>query len=198
MDLKAMAAKLGLPEDADEDTILAKLDEVNAEREELKAKAEAKPEDDERLKTLAASAAKGEEAAKKLHEMSRDTLLAKAVEDGKILPVQKDAYAAMYDADPEKVTALLDATPAKSFTAKGGDGSTKTIVGGAQTSEDVPVNATEYRDENGATIATVADGDWLHIRACEILKEAGKSDKDYAAYADAVAQAQDEALTKVA
>lgn len=163
---------LGLDEKSDLAAVVAAIAAKTEETEQAKADAEKvtaqlavrpdlKPDD---LKSLIASAAKGEQAAKELHDMRRDALLSAAVTAGKILPVQKAGFATMYDLDPEGVTKLVDETPEKSFAAKGsGDGAAddpnivKTMVSAG---EELPV------DEETAT---------LHAKAIQVLAKAGKS-----------------------
>jgi phage I-like protein len=98
MELKDIALSLNLAEDADADAIKAALEAKNAETTKLSEEVEklksdlaaAYATDDETMKKLAESAAKGELALKKLHDVERDSLLAGAVEKGKILPAQTE------------------------------------------------------------------------------------------------------------
>jgi phage I-like protein len=182
--LKLIAAALGLPEDADEATITAKAAEV-------KATAEKAPGDDvvvldkDTVTKLTASAAKGEQAAKEIHDMKREQLLTAAVETGKILPVQRDAFASMYDVDADNVKALLDATPEKSFSAaKGGD------AGAPETADEKAVARVQRQfASDGLADRAPVDQAQLHLKAMEIL---GKTDYSPAEYVAAVTRAQDD------
>lgn len=150
--LITLKKSLGLPDEADEATVTAALaakDEqiaaLEAEKLEL-SKRPALAESD--LKTLIASAAKGEQAAKDLHDMRREAILSEAVAKGKILPVQRDAFATMFDSDAENIVKLLDATPEKSFSAKG--------TGGAGDDEPT-VDATDYKGLQEDEVLILAD-----------------------------------------
>lgn len=185
-DLKAVAGALQLSDDADEATVLAAI-KANADKAAKTDDLEAKVADLEKqavpadtLATLTASAAKGEEAAKRLHEMERDTLLASAVDQGKILPVQKDAFVAMFDANPQHVRDLLEATPAKSYAAKGnGNSAPDGVVVAASTRGEF---ASEWKvDEESLT---------LHAKATALLAADGKHTPTEDEYLAAVARAQ--------
>lgn len=169
--MTAIAKALGLDENADETTITAalaaqreELEQAKADVEKITAQLAARPDlkpDD--LKSLIASAAKGEQAATELHDMKREALLKEAVIAGKILPVQKDAFASMYNADPKGVTALIEATPEKSFDAKGSG-----ATGGAADAPTTMVAGGEELPVKGDT----AD---LHAKAVAVLAAKGKS-----------------------
>lgn len=168
-DLATIAKSLGLAEDATPEVITAavaakdeELAAAQAAKDEAERKLQTRPDiADEQLKALIASAAKGEQAAKQLHDMQRDSLLDDAVRTGKILPVQKDGYAAMYDVDPENVTALIKATPERSFDAKGSGGS-------GQAGDTVTTMRSDGSD------LPVADGD-LHSKTVALLIADGKN-----------------------
>lgn len=122
--MKGLAEVYGLKADASEDEILAaaqayrqKATELETENGTLKAQVAAAPAPipADTLATLAASAAKGEAAAKKLHENEREALIAAAVREGKILASQKPAYAALFDTNPEETTKMVEALAANAF-----------------------------------------------------------------------------------
>lgn len=187
----AVLKLLGLPEDADEKALLeaitnlnekaTKSDDLQEQVTKLSGQAEL---DDEGLKKLIADAQKGVTAAKELHDMKRDTLLAKAVEDGKILPVQKESLANLFDLDPEGITKYLDATPAKSFSE----------IGSGETGEkdDTDVKSLRARFESEEADDIDEDSLRLHAKAESILKEKGKLPGQYTAdeYMTAVAEAR--------
>lgn len=187
---------LGLAEDADEDAVLTAVQAAkeNADKvaalEEQVAELSKRPDvNDDTLKTLTAQAAQGAEAAKKLHDLERDTLLGKAVEDGKILPAQKDAYASMYDADAENVQKLLEATPARSFSPVGTGGE------GPEGEEALKIEAA--RKENTQTLAGKTyepdeESLKLDVRAKALLAEQGKNDPSDEDYIQALEQAERE------
>jgi hypothetical protein len=121
----SLRQRLGIAdENADESTILAALDEALAERAEPPQPQDVKntavlPKDAPQDLAVAARAAgavvvdqgvwdetqrqieEGRAAGRKLREQERDQILAKAVEDGRIPPVNKDYWANLYDRDPK-------------------------------------------------------------------------------------------------
>lgn len=122
MDLKVLAAKVGLGEDATEDQVMAKLDELNKPEEKPEEKPEVKPEaKTETPETIAAS--KNDKAeitalsARVLEfetrEAQRDAsdLVEAAITEGKILPAQRETSLnfALRDADGFK--AFVKAQP---------------------------------------------------------------------------------------
>lgn len=187
-DLKAVAGALSLSEDADEATILAAIT-TNAEAAARVPDLETQVKDlgekvlpQDVIARLTASAAKGEDAARKLHDLERNTLLDEAVRDGKILPVQKDSFVAMFDTNPEQVKELLDATPAKSFAEKGSGGEGP-VTPAAKGSFKSNVDGTEYEADDASLE--------LHEKAVAVLAADGKGDR-YTEddYVRAVARAQ--------
>lgn len=161
-DLKVIAVSLGLAEDADEESVTAAVTALKEKAE----KAEKAPDEDA-LKVLTAQAAKGEKALERLHEMERDQFLSEAVRVGKIDPAAKEAYGALYDSDADKVKALIEALPEKSFKAKGSDapGSTDDALSGP-----MRISGTEYPvDEERAR---------LHTGALKVLAAKNKSMSD--------------------
>jgi len=188
--LKAVAVEAGLADDASEDDILDAVKALKVKAETPKGEGDGDGEsvrlDRETVAKLTASAAKGEEAAKKLHDLERDTLLAKAVEEGKILPVQKDAYATMFDVDTESVKALLEATPARSFAARG-SGET----GGEGDEDEAAVKAVAARVSRGSDAKDGREiiGADIVVEAEKILAAGGKTEPTEEEYATALAQA---------
>ena len=109
-----LRSKLSLPEDADETTILAMVDEVvdKATAPAPKAK-EAVPEGMTLIETgvlaeLKAGAAAGQAAGKQLAEQKRDQAIEAAIKAGKTTPARREHWAKSWDADPEGTKQLLD------------------------------------------------------------------------------------------
>jgi len=191
--LKAVAAELGLADDSTDEQVIEAVKAVKVKAESEPASPDDGNDDGESVRLdrdtvakLTASAAKGEEAAKKLHDLERETFLAKAIEEGKILPVQKDAYATMFDVDAENVKALLEVTPARSFNEIGhGDA-------GEEDADLEKVRARlSYRSSAGEFEAD-DESLKLHAAAEKILAEAGKKSGRYteAEYREALFEAR--------
>ena len=185
--MKGLAEVYGLKADASEDEILAaaqahreKATELETENTELKGKTVVEPDTLEQLK---ASAAKGEIAARKLHDSEQEHLLTAAVSEGKLLPTQKTAYAALFDIDPEGTTKMIGELAASAFpTSPIGHGNRDVITdedGGRVEVMRATVDGNEYE----------ADTDSARIdhEARRILTAAGKltySADEYFAAAD--------------
>jgi ATP-dependent protease ClpP protease subunit len=114
--LTTMRTQLGLPETADEATIVSALAEALEERAEDPAPATvataAPPAgmsiiSDDVLTELRTSAAEGAAARKQQREETRDREIAAAVSAGKIAKRQEDHFAKLYDKDPAGTSALL-------------------------------------------------------------------------------------------
>jgi phage I-like protein len=125
------------------------------------------------------------DTAAKQHERDREDLLAKGVEQGRILPVHKDALRAVFDATTdgaEKVRAIIEAAPQNFF----GE-----IGHGGPGPDDAP-EMRQYEDKRGNRIAAVADPEWLDKKAQAILAETGKTLKTATAaeYVEALNKAQ--------
>lgn len=182
-DLKAIAVALGLPEDADEDTITAAADTLVRARHAAEAiAAEGVVITHEKLAELEASAVRGDSADKELKAMRISGLLDQAVRDGKIVPAQKESLTAWGTADYDALAAHIATTPEHSFklTAVGnddGDG------GDGVTAE----QAAEYTD---GKVTVDADSLKLHNEAVAILTAAGKTDYTDGEYADALVTAE--------
>jgi phage I-like protein len=186
----AVLKALGLKEDASSEEIVLAVTELKEKvavtesfdkgvLEQLARTTAAELEKDRELAKLQ------RDTAKKQHERDREDLLAKAVEQGRILPVHKDALRAVYDSTsdgPEKVTAIIEASPMRTWNEQGG---------GGEGSDDRP-EVREIRDKRGNLVATVIDDEWLDKKAKAILAEAGKPFTKASAdeYADALAQAR--------
>lgn len=196
MDLIALAKSLGLPEDADEPTIMTaaqaahekatKTDELTAENATLKAAADAKPDAD-RVAKLEADLA-SERTLRLVGE--RDTLLKAAVASAKIDPSEKEPLVEAFGGDKptaDQVAALakiLDARPTRSLRpvghAGGGDAPAQAI-GGSEFAYTVGGKEVTVDDESLA----------VHAKAEEILAAAGKPAGVYTEdeYVAALAQA---------
>jgi phage I-like protein len=191
MDLKVIAKSLGLNEDASEEEVTAALAaqaEKAAEADELKVRLEEQGDESELAKAQARIAAL--ETSRRESEIN--AILATAVSERKILPVQKDglkATAMLGDAAFENVKATLDATPKGTFNTRGGDGSTKD-----ETVDDAVVVEARERFAPKDDDADVPDEQLkAHVRAEAILAEKGKGDSySTAEYVVAYAQAERE------
>lgn len=186
MDTKTLAAALKLADDADDAAILAGIKQLqetvetttglSAEAlEKFQALAIRGVEADRQLAELKA------QAEKRLHESERDALLAKAVEEGRILPVHKEPLAAMYDLDPAACKAMVEASPKRAFREVGSN-------------EPGPGDRPAPRvmtDKVGNVIAAVEDPDWLDNQAQAILRAKGKTLRN--ATPDEYAEALEEA-----
>ncbi len=184
------AVALGLSADADEAAILAAIQEQKQKADKATT-IETRLGGDLDVEKLVASAAKGEQAAKELHDMRRDTLLSDAVRDGKILPVQKDHYAAMYDASPDAVAKLLDATPAKTFKPTGSGSGTDDGAGDGLT--EIPASVRSrfaYSDDDTSRVTLDEDSARLHVAAEKILADQGKRRYTEDEYLAAIDQAR--------
>lgn len=118
--LTTMRTQLGLPETADETTIVAAMSEALEERAEAPAPvapAASVPEgmvlmSNDILTELRASAAQGVEARAQQRTEQRERVLDAAVQAGKIAVRQRDDFAKLYDADAAGTTSLLDSLAA--------------------------------------------------------------------------------------
>jgi hypothetical protein len=186
MDLKVIAKSLGLNEDASEEEVTAALAaqaEKAAEADELKVKLDAEQGDESELAKAQARIAALETSRR---ESEIDAILATAVSERKILPVQKDglkATAMLGDAAFENVKATLDATPKGTFNTRGGDGSTKDETVDDGVVVEARAAAKDFRSEQ----ADVDDESLsIHVKAMKHLEEKGVTDPSEAQYASAV------------
>ncbi|MEU8040876.1 phage protease [Streptosporangium sp. NPDC049078] len=113
---EGLRERLSLPADADEATILAKLDETIAELTDPAKSAEpvaaAIPDgavlvDSERLAQLERQAAEGVAARAQQRTEARDRALDDAVKAGKFPPARREHYAKAWEADPDGTKQLL-------------------------------------------------------------------------------------------
>lgn len=193
MELKVLAAALGLAEDATEDEIKAaaeaakteseKLATVQKELDELKATAGDKTEL-EQLRT-----AVEEQKTLRLTDR-RDMILAKAVEDRRIDPAQSTVLAEQFGTNVDGLEKMVAMFEAKPRTARGSGGDAPTLEGVKET--DVALAADQFEYDNGSRTVTAADGQLeLHVMAEKILADRGKHAGSYtpdeylAAYAEA-------------
>lgn len=134
MDLKEIRERLGLPEDASDEDILAALPERSEESESEEAPSEESGEEsgdeqpsaeEEAAEPVAASApgtvtmdaaevaqlkaqaAAGASAAERQAREDRDRLIEAAVSDGKFPPARKEHWQKLYDKDPEGTKAAI-------------------------------------------------------------------------------------------
>jgi phage I-like protein len=188
----ALIASLGLPKDATDEQITAKLAEVkaNADKAEeletevttLKAAAEATPTDEEERKKLLEDAKAGVDAKEELRVMKRDTLISSAIAARKIDPAEKEKYVSLYDAAPDATTELIASLKEGKLGAIGsehdapGEGGSQPLAASAGSNGDaltgthipksVMIAGTEHDvDEESAKI---------HVAALALLDEAGK------------------------
>lgn len=117
--LTTMRQELGLPEDADEATIVAALSEALAEQaEETTSSTAATPPEgmvlveSDVLDDLRSAAAMGKEARTQQLNEKRDRTIAQAIADGKITPARREHWAMQWDADPEGAEQTLNALAA--------------------------------------------------------------------------------------
>lgn len=153
--------KLGLAADADDASVLQAIT-TPAEQKTLDAMAKDEGKvvlDAEAFGKLTADATAGADAAKSLAEMRFDTAWTTALDAGKVVPAQKDAFKEQYDALPDSTLTILDALqPAVNVkprgTTTGGSGSGE----GPQVAEHVLSEAGDNPvDPMRAAIATRAD-----------------------------------------
>ena len=181
--LKAVAAELGLADDATDTQVL----------DAVKATKAAKPADDavildkSTVEQLTASAKKGEQAHAELATLKVKTLLDEAVRDFKILPAQRAAYEAMCDADFDGIRELLEATPkdALKVAARGAGGAGR--EDGEPSSDEIEAVRARFSGENADEIDD--DQARIHLKAVELI---GKPDYTATEYATAFAAASRE------
>lgn len=146
VDLAELRKKLALPDDADEATVKAKLDEALEAKDpeaepapdeppaenEPPEKDEGQPEgvaagklpegvvaiDKEQLEELKAQASAGAEARENQRVEERDRFLVDAIKAGKFPPSRKTHYAAMFDKDPEGTKEFVDGLEAGTIPVK--------------------------------------------------------------------------------
>lgn len=110
---KGLRERLGLAEDADDDTVNAKVDELL----ELATKPEPAPEpvpegsvlvNASALEELKIAASAGQEARKVQLLQERDETIGRAIKAGKIAPARREHWATNWDNDPEGVKAAIE------------------------------------------------------------------------------------------
>jgi ATP-dependent protease ClpP protease subunit len=122
----SMRQQLGLPEDADEATILAALDEALAERaDETPVAASTIPAGhvvipEARLRDLEIGASAGTRAAETLHNQERSAFLESV--KAKYAPTNRAAWEAEYDRDPEGTRKHFESAPVIVNLVEGGHG----------------------------------------------------------------------------
>lgn len=112
---KGLRERLGLPEDADDDVVNAKVDELlelATKPEPPKAEPPAVPAgsvviNSDALEELKIAASAGQEARKVQLLQERDETIGRAIKAGKIAPARKDHWATNWDKDPEGVKAAI-------------------------------------------------------------------------------------------
>lgn len=129
VDPKKLAEALGLPEDATEETILARVSALTPDPDAVVLT----KDEHTRLLTEAGQSRADAEAARVL---ARDAVIEKAISDGKILPAMRSVFLTAYDADPAETTKNLAAMkPLDLFKAHG-------QAGEDQNGEEIPEDAT--------------------------------------------------------
>jgi len=117
---EGLAERLGIPADADDETVLSALDEALAERaadkEEGQRPAATLPDgvvaiDAATLDELRAAAQRGTEARAQQERDGRISAVDNAVRTGRISPAQRDAWLNRLEADPSEVTVLDNLAP---------------------------------------------------------------------------------------
>lgn len=164
--MKEIALKLGLAEDADEATILAKLDAAPPKPEPTRSAEDLAKEEgkilltSEQYASLSQNASEGAAAAKQLATMTFESKFATCLSDGKVLPAQKEVFVTMYDVNPETTLKLMESLqPVVNTTPTGAGGSGS-----------VGLSADIERDREGF-IAPDADRIRLHERALALETE---------------------------
>lgn len=118
--LAALRTKLGITdESADDETILAALDEALAEQVTGEPKADEPPKvvipdgmvlvDGEVLGELQTAAARGVEAHERFVRQDRDSTIAAAIRDGRITRASKDKWSSRWDSEPADTAEVLAA-----------------------------------------------------------------------------------------
>lgn len=120
-----IAEALGLPKDATEEQVLAKLAENSKKTGDLEANVKqlserTVPEGSVAVKAselaeLKTNAAAGAEAAKKLHDRDREEYLLSSVKRGKLASAALEKTRGEYDKAESTVRAIIDATPENTF-----------------------------------------------------------------------------------
>lgn len=124
---ESLCARLGVAEGADDDTIVAALDEALAEQT-AEPQAEAKADivadlakrgmvavDKATLAATEQRMAAGEQALERLDAMERAQIVQSHVDRGAITPAQRGHYEKLVASDRETTVALLDAMPANKY-----------------------------------------------------------------------------------
>ena len=196
MDLTALAEAAGLAADASEDEVFEAFKKIAADNAEMKSKLEHVPSDDQ-MKTLIASAAKGEKAASQLAEMQKETALKDAIAAGKITPAERDHYAAFWDIDAEGTARLLEAKdPVVPLRAIGSESSVVPVMGAdgkplaAQASDGSTLVAdTSPVNVDGVPTPVQEDTAKVHAAALDLLRKRGKTDPTEEEYVAACIEA---------
>lgn len=175
-------ALLGLPEHADDPTILAALKEREGEIKTLQEQLKAAKADSESVKTLSTRVA---ELEKEAREREVKLVLEEEVRVGRVLPVEVEHLAESFADNVDGLRALVNSRPPNLFAAarkehghgQAGTGDPEVRRVAADIKGDDPV------DEDSAK---------LHLAAVAILKERGKPEGTYTAedYSSALGEAQ--------
>jgi phage I-like protein len=223
VELKTLAVKLGLPEDADEETVLAKLDDElkdsSSDDEESDEQDEPEQENtmaekvtdylkilgldetadpqkkinaalndkdgqilalEENITTLTAKVKESEKLNERIEDLERrdrsrdiEVFLAKAVEKGRVLPVEKDKLADLFADNVKGLKSLIASRP-EGFSKING---TPRGSGGSQDFTD-DADVAQFTNSYKSTDPVDAESAKLHLLALEVLKEQGKGD-DY-------------------
>jgi phage I-like protein len=167
--LKALAASLGLAEDATETQITDAIAAKDAKIAELTAQA-----DQQDTGKIAALEERVEAAEKKALNTERNALLDGAVRDRQIVPAQKLVLAEKFGANLDALRELLDTFPKGAVAARalgsGGDGKTGDLD---VDTAPVTIQGTDYPvDEDGARV---------HAKALELLGKDSYTADEYVA-----------------
>lgn len=127
MDPEKIRERLGLPADASDDDVLARLDELQGAAQPPTEEASAVEEpaevaasgrdgsvvtvDRETWEQVRASAEQGREAAERLQREDREAKVEAAVRDGRISPARRDAWLKRLAADPAEAEVLASLEP---------------------------------------------------------------------------------------
>lgn len=178
MDPKVIAAALGLPEDADEQTIVAAAAEARAKAEKAVA-----PENTDRVAALEQELA--DEKTKRV-ESERQAMLARAVDEGRVTPAQAETFSKTFGENLDGLRDVLATFEAGTTTpaAAGVGGDTPPAPDQAKAREQAVAGLRAKTDE-------VDTGSLdLHVTAEALLRQDGKTEYTAEEYVQAVERAK--------
>ena len=176
MDTTVLAKSLGLADDATEEQITAKLAEVQADAakaETLAAEVETLKAADDKTELEQLREELKVETTKRI-ENERETILAAAIDDGRMLPAEKAPLIEAFGENVEGLKKVLDARPKNTVLAR--------EHGSGEGGKDDPATD-EAAEEFEASDGTPLDGDsvTLHAKAIQILGTDDYTEDEYLA-----------------